>query len=62
MIIQAGKSYKAIILGPKPYKTHVLAIIEGQVVYKYYGRHKQKWFYEVKALFRFKLMVAQGEV
>lgn len=62
MIIQVGKSYKAIILGHKPYKTHVLAIIEGQVVYKYYGRHKQKWFYEVKTLFGFKLMVAQGEV
>ncbi len=37
-------------VGPgKPYKAHVVAIVDGNmVVYKYYGRHKQWWHYEVE--------------
>lgn len=36
--------------GPgKPYKAHVLAIVDDcMVVFKWYGRKKQWWHYEVK--------------
>ena len=33
----------------KPYKAHVVAIVDSiHIVYKYYGRHKQRWHYSVK--------------
>ncbi len=39
-----------IWIGPgKPYKIHILTIVDTwMVVYKWYGRHKQRWHYEVK--------------
>lgn len=38
-----------IINGPKPYLIHIVAIVDlDQVVYKYYGRHKQWWHYEIE--------------
>lgn len=35
--------------GPgKPYKCHIVAIVEKyQAVYRWYGRHKQWWHYQV---------------
>ena len=34
----------------KPYKCHILAIFDNYMVaYKYYGRHKQWWHYEIKS-------------
>ena len=36
----------------RPYKCHVVGIVDGdQVVYKWYGRHKQRWNYEVESQF-----------
>ena len=37
--------------GDKLYKCHVLAIVdEDMVVYKYFGRRKQWWHYEVEPI------------
>lgn len=48
MKFKVGETYKYKIGGGKPYKIHIVAIVdEGQVVFKYYGRHKQWWHYEV---------------
>ena len=33
----------------KPYKIYVLAIIDGdQIAFKWYGRHKQWWHYQIE--------------
>lgn len=39
-----------IFKGPgKPYKIHILAIIEeNYIVFRWYGRHKQWWHYEIE--------------
>lgn len=36
--------------GPgKPYKCHVRGVVDGgMIVYRWYGRHKQWWHYEVE--------------
>ena len=35
--------------GRKLYKIHVLAIADGcQIVYRWYGKHKQWWHYEIE--------------
>ena len=35
----------------KPYKCHVLAVVDdNQVVFKWYGKHKQWWHYDVLSL------------
>jgi len=48
MAFKVGNKYKALLAPGAPYKIHVLAIIdENQVVFKYYGRYKQRWHYEV---------------
>ncbi len=49
MKFKFGDTYQ-INRGPgKPYKIYVLAIIDGDmVVYKWYGRHKQWWHYEIE--------------
>lgn len=38
-----------ILRGPgKPYKIHITAIIDmNMIVFKWYGRHKQWWHYEI---------------
>ena len=48
MNFEIGETHQ-IQRGPgKPYKAHVLAIVDcDQVVIKWYGRHKQRWHYEV---------------
>jgi uncharacterized protein YndB with AHSA1/START domain len=41
-MIQAGQ-------GVKEYKCHILAIVDDdQIVYKWYGKHKQWWHYVVE--------------
>jgi hypothetical protein len=42
-----------ILKGPgKPYKIHILSLLKSDgnnlVIYKWYGRHKQWWHYEIK--------------
>ncbi len=39
-----------LLKGPMPaYKCHVVATVDGtMVVYKWYGRHKQWWHYQVE--------------
>ena len=32
-------------------KIHVLAIVEGMVVYRWYGKHKQWWHYYIESPF-----------
>ena len=48
-MFKKGETYH-ILQGPgEPYKIHVLEIVDGQyVVYKWYGRHKQWWHYNVE--------------
>ena len=37
--------------GLKVYKAHVLALVDGEMlVFKWYGKHKQRWFYEVESI------------
>ena len=51
-----GETYR-LLIGPLVYKIHIVKIIdEGltfspQVVYRYYGKSKQYWHYEVKSAF-----------
>ena len=39
-----------LLKGPgKPFKCYVVAIVdEVMIVYKWYGRHKQRWHYEIE--------------
>ena len=41
----------------REYKYHIVKILnqeeEPQIVYKYYGKHKQWWHYEVESIFGF---------
>jgi hypothetical protein len=44
-----GETYYVFIGVGKPYKIHIVAVVdEDMVVYKYYGRHKQRWHYAVR--------------
>jgi len=48
MKFKAGETYQAKLSSQKPYKIHILSVVdERQVVFKWYGRHKKRWFYEV---------------
>ena len=47
--VKIGDTFKILAGTPKPYKAHVVAIVdEDMVVYKWYGRHKQWWHYKVE--------------
>lgn len=46
-MFEINKAYRAKLNGTV-YKIHVLAIIEGMIVFKYYGKHKQWWHYDIK--------------
>jgi hypothetical protein len=37
------------------YKNHIVAIVgnENQIVWKYYGKHKQWWHYEIQSIYSF---------
>lgn len=47
---EVGKTFKLRKgFGDRLYKCHVLAIVDKDyIVYKWYGRHKQWWHYEVE--------------
>ena len=48
MNIKIGGTHRALMHSPKPYKIHILAIVDDHmVVFKYYGRHEQWWHYEI---------------
>jgi len=44
MVLQVGD----VFYDRENRKHHILAIIEGQIVYKYFGIHKRYWHYEIK--------------
>lgn len=51
--LKVGSTFKIYLAGsPRPlYKCHVLAIVdEDMIVYKWYGKHKQWWHYNVESL------------
>jgi len=49
MNFEAGQTYHAAIGPGLPYKIHICAVIDNEmVVYRYYGRHKQWWHYVVE--------------
>jgi len=44
-----GNTYYILRSTGKPYKIHILAIVDSNmVVFKWYGRHKQWWHYEIQ--------------
>lgn len=63
MKFKKGQTYRAAIQGMNIYKIHILAVIEGMVVYRWYGRHKQWWHYsiETKEMVEFFIKNAKGE-
>lgn len=49
MEFKVGDTHHKFIGPGNPYKIHVVAIVdEVHVVYKWYGKHKQWWHYEVE--------------
>jgi hypothetical protein len=52
MKFEVGQTYQiaqSTQEGRKIYKIHILAIVdESQIVYKWFGKHKQWWHYEVE--------------
>lgn len=49
MSFQKGSTFKICKGAGKPYKAHVLEIVDGNmVVYKWFGRHKRWWHYSVE--------------
>jgi hypothetical protein len=46
------------------HKYHLVGILENepqpQVIYKYFGRYKQWWHYEIKSLYIFKISIKDG--
>ena len=57
-----GDTHK-IFLGPgKLYKIHILALIDpNQIVYKWYGRHKQWWHYAIEHKIMIENKIASAE-
>jgi len=48
MELKVGDTFKYLKGPGKPYKIHIVAFIENDmVVTKWYGRHKQWWHYEI---------------
>jgi hypothetical protein len=48
MIYQAGDTDRALI-DLATYKIHILAVVDGgMIVYKYYGKNRQRWHYKVE--------------
>lgn len=49
MKFKAGETYRSFVTGGNGvYKIHILAILDdGYVVFKWYGRHKQRWYRQV---------------
>ena len=42
-----GDTYRLRMGVGKLYKIHILALVDEHVVYKWYGRHKQWWHYNI---------------
>lgn len=46
------------------YKNHIVAILTEEdvpmIVYKYYGKHRQWWHYEIKAVYEFNWYIRDG--
>lgn len=56
-----GSQHRAILSGAKPYKIHILAIVdEEQIVYRWFGRHKQRWNYSVEHRDFLEIMIAKA--
>lgn len=48
MDFAVGETHHLMLGAIKPYKIHIVAIVdEVQIVYKYYGRTKQWWHYGI---------------
>lgn len=48
MDFKIGDTYKAKLWGRK-YKIHICAVVdERQICFKWYGKHKQWWHYQVE--------------
>jgi len=43
------------------YKLHILAEVESMIVYRWYGRHKQWWHYEIEHPKMLELMILKEE-
>lgn len=44
-----GSQHCALVSGIEPYKIHILGIVDcEQIVFKWYGRHKQWWHYQIE--------------
>jgi hypothetical protein len=62
MEFKVGETYHILLSDIKPYKIHICGIIdENQVVFKYFGRHKQWWHYEVKRDTRLKFDIENAK-
>ena len=62
---KVGETFR-IFIGVNDYKIHICAIVdEEMVLYKYYGKHKQWWHYEVESRYgltsKVLLMIKRGE-
>lgn len=52
MNFKVGTTFKYRNGPGRPSKAHVLAIVDGDnIVFKWYGRHKQWWHYEVRSAY-----------
>jgi hypothetical protein len=48
VIFQAGDTDRALV-DIATYKIHILAVVDGgMIVYKFYGKRKQRWYYKVE--------------
>ena len=46
---KVGDTFHVLRGAPRiPYKIHILAIIQDMVVFRWYGKHKQWWHYEIE--------------
>jgi hypothetical protein len=61
-MLEVGKKYR-IDYGFEIKKIHVLVIVdEDQIVYKWYGKHKQWWHYGVESGYYFSLLEKDGRI
>jgi len=46
----------------KQTKIHIIAIIEGMIVYKWYARHKRVWRYQIQGPWFFEYLYKRGQL
>jgi len=55
--VKIGDVFYRNIAGPFKYKCHVVALLldepKPQIVWKYYGKHKQWWHYQIESIWIF---------